>query len=671
MTTNFENSVGSISRESISYDLFKTLTTIDEEIEQSVEQITDRFKKSAFGKGQKSFDNWLKTRRSIIERIGKDFDENGRPKIPLSATTFNDLYKWTMTPVIRQCERMRNESIVVTFGVDLRDRPMRDAIKNHPELQQAIYKGLLDLQKRLFNRDEFIKVLSSPREGILDNDSINMICMNGNDARQLVDGVVYFDNGINSDKTNIDKIRETDGKVVNLYMYYKDDKYYKGNKNEKGMWFIEASGPWHKVTWLETSMMQAVYEAYLRWDLKKKYPHKTENEIYAHWLREALLRCAYSVEFTQMVQRKFPSMVTPALFTGRRTGGYMFLILQNLYFADNFDQFEKNKTLIGTTTFSLGTSSVDSYLYLDRIRGDIQDQSISLLNPAGTHAHELSMVCSILYPLLDNNVNGLPLSQIISHYMYYRLVWEKCKPTERGPMPMLPDTLGTPAFMFSASIVSVNNLPFLNLIQSARQDSGRLSDFKHIMKKFGYTGGCMASEVDNLFTLVNAAKMGYGSAGAGGFFGDSPKVWNEMMSNVSMAVKAVRVEYRVKDETEKKLLQNLHNFPHILIESDRVVGYPIKIGDAENLEHTDLKEGKLSVDNNLSETMIDQMKNWAEKRRTDSYLLMNQMNELPKPILEISSFFTGDKNDKSSGYVLDQITNNDFFSPHNTGFDKN
>jgi hypothetical protein len=60
-------------------------------------------------------------------------------------------------------------------------------------------------------------------------------------------------------------------------------------------------------------------------------------------------------------------------------------------------------------------------------------------------------------------------------------------------MPMLPDTLGTPAFLKAAASIWVHRMEngvcredqppvrLLSLLSSARQDSGSLADFKKVL----------------------------------------------------------------------------------------------------------------------------------------------------------------------------------------------
>ena len=175
-----------------------------------------------------------------------------------------------------------------------------------------------------------------------------------------------------------------------------------------------------------------------------------------------------------------------------------------------------------------------------------------IVPPVGTHAHELSMVFMSLFPKLDANEECVPFSQTLAHYMYYRLVHQG----RAGPMPMLPDTLGTAAFLKAAEACSVTpmlngdvkhdcaKVSLLSVISSARQDSGQLRAFKGRIGQYQlFKGSMMASEIDCQEDLVEAADEGYATFGAGGFMGDNEKVWNvtDVKFSASMAVKAVRV----------------------------------------------------------------------------------------------------------------------------------
>jgi hypothetical protein len=236
------------------------------------------------------------------------------------------------------------------------------------------------------------------------------------------------------------------------------------------------------------------------------------------------------------------------------------------------------------------------------------------------------MVTAGLYPMLDNRP-GKPYvtSQIIGHYLYKKYVWAKTG----GLMPMLPDTLGTPAFLRAASHYSVpisknsaELAPFLTAPVPApgilaRQDSGTLVQFNNNMKMAGYTGAAMASEIDDSRTLLEAAHNGYKYFGAGGFFGDAEKVWGKKVPSNSMAVKAIRLSYIVKPEED---LTN-YRFPYTKIdESTRtVIAYPVKTGDAAS--------GKLSIDKGAAE-MIDGIKAYAASVKAQPFPSSEQVEPL-------------------------------------------
>ena len=530
--------------------------------------------------GMKLFTEWMSKRGDDIQKnILSSFDENGVSLEPLSATTFSDLYKWTMMPVIRKLEAAKGE-ITVTFGIDLRESDMRQAMMDDRALVDQIHDALTSLTKRMFDPAIF-EAVNGIKGNILDSTTIEDICGTKASPRALVQEVkpLYttpFDTPPTPGQVTLYMYKKTcDESTCTPYTYEKD----KGNSKKKGtvseggqVYFIEAVGPWHKVTWLETSMMQCVYEAKLRYDLEKK-------TTYGKWLYGALLRCAKSVAYTRLVQKyqtegklgKTMTPILPALFTGRRTGGFAFILLQNLFFADHFEQYSPENLKI-TPHCALGTSSVDAWSILTK-------GGMKCRTPAGTNAHELRMVTQILYPEIDTLASNLPLTQVLVDLLYQREVQSKTG----GPMPTLPDTLGTRAYLKAATYIKgKDGKPFLTQITSARQDSGELRVFIDNMNEFGYgfpAKSIMASEIDTSKTLLEAAELGYQHFGAGGFFGDSEKVWSinpEAPSN-SMAVKAVRVSYK----------EIPGGFPFIL----NGVGYPVKLGDAS---------GKMSLDKNLN-----------------------------------------------------------------------
>ena len=316
-----------------------------------------------------------------------------------------------------------------------------------------------------------------------------------------------------------------------------------------------------------------LYETGLRYKLKN------QKKSYAKWLSEALIRCRKTISQIGTITRFSDNKIKGALFTGRRTGGYAFLLLQNLLVSQEYGD-------------CIGTSSVDAWYDLTKMKANFK------LNPVGTHAHELSMVTSALFPELDENSLNLPLTQLLGHYLYYK------QSNNSQPIPMLPDTLGTAAFMKAGNIIQVNGKRFLEIILNARQDSGKLEDFVKVMAKYDFWNPVMASEIDEPATLEKAWNMTYKDAlgencpekeesnfpyktfGAGGFFGDSEKAYNKTKDSISMAVKAIRV---YKDYKASRV-------------------FPVKLGDGT---------GKLSINVTLNEDSLKKAENRAQKIKNE------------------------------------------------------
>lgn len=481
---------------------------------------------------------WIRNNGDDVENILTLFKPDGSSIKPLSATVFNDYYKWSMMPVIRAMEKselLDNKPIHVTFGVNIRNAEYREKLFNDSELSDAVLENLKKLKDRKFDRELFEKIINE--KGLrIDNETIDLICGIEGSPRSLIDDVIdkkYEPTEANKDKVIISFFQGPDEKLGKEKNKAIQNKKNNANKLPTERWYIEATGPWHKITWLETTMMQCVYQTLLEHKLKEN------KKKYAEWLFDAMLRCCASVDsIVELVPPNSSKMFLGALFTGRRTGGYAFMLLQNLFVNDNYAK-------------CIGTSSVNSWYDISRIRKSKINAILKntnpvpryVLSPAGTHAHELSMVISTLIPDIDK---GYPLTQIVGHYLYY------ITSPDGSPFPILPDTLGTKAFMRIANLISVKDKtskakqPFLSIVNSARQDSGTMAGFAEILKEKGgnypFVNNIMASEIENKGDLETAfGHPQYKTFGAGGFFGDSESAWNGNKENISMAVKAVRV----------------------------------------------------------------------------------------------------------------------------------
>lgn len=459
----------------------------------------------------------------------------------ITATTHNDYYKLTMAPVISWTENVTNGIVYVYFGADIREILLaQQLLKNHNGIRDDVIDALNNMAIRRFNPDIVEKaVAGKPIQGFWEENS-DMLLGTAESPKTLArtcrpaganpedfhgSTVIY--------NRQITPADVADGGVA-LAVYVGPNAKCAIDPIQPPMKvYIEAMGPWGRVSFLETTMMQTVYAVALRHHLRE------EKKSYGQWLYEAMFRCHLSMRHTQI---ECPNM-SGALFSGRRTGHHVLTILQVLYLS----RFQTGEGGIGKC---IGTSSVDAwYTLVHRLRFS------GIVPPAGTHAHELSMVFASLFPQLDQL--GAPFSQALSHWLYYTLV-HKGHPV---PMPMLPDTLGTPACLIALASCWVQKMEkgaqtgepvrLLSVMSSARQDSGELNDFKALMGlyKSSQEGlmdpslGMMASEIDDKGSMKTAHSLGYKTYGTGGYMGDSEKAWltTGCKFSASMAVKAVRV----------------------------------------------------------------------------------------------------------------------------------
>lgn len=480
------------------------------------------------------------------------FDESSKSDFS-SATIGNDYYKLSMAPVLQAGQDLAKGSVVVTFAAEIRDEALAERLlKNVGGIQNDVIQALDALKSRSFNHDVVLASVQGKPVETFWRQNIDRICgpsqspdtliraqrSAGSSATDFYDGTLIYNRALRPEDV-------ADGQVaICVYMDgdSKSSPHSACSEFRSEKLHIEATGVWSKVTFLETPMMQTVYQVALVHHLRKR------GVTVGRWLYESLFRCHLSIN---LAKTSCPSM-KGALFAGRRTGHHVFTLLQSWYTS----RFYPN---------CIGTSSMDAWHTLSR-----KLALPKIVPPVGTHAHELSMVFMSLFPEIDNNEERIPFSQALAHCMYYQLVHQGY-PT---PMPMLPDTLGTKAFLKAAEACKVTpmlngelqtgcaKVSLLSLINSARQDSGQLDAFKSALAMYPFKGSMMASEIDTKEDLVEAARQGYATFGAGGFMGDSEKVWNVNADrfSASMAVKAVRV----------------------FVDGIRTAVQPVKLGDSAN-----------------------------------------------------------------------------------------
>ena len=461
---------------------------------------------------------------TIDPETGKIVNADGTQ---LSATTYNDFYKLSMMPSIHQ-QQLSSEGIAIaTFGLDVRDAELHKTLAEGKDgIIGDVVQALDALKHRLFDYNVIMAtVAGKPIEDFFKSDAAKAIFFNEDGSpRTLISAEVPAGAPVYSG-TCIYNCKITPQMLapgqVSIAVFMAPDA-----KTRETRLHIEATGPWSKVSFLETTMMQAVYQVALQKHLKER------GCSFGQWLYEALFRFYLSTTFAGTNC----SEMTGFLFAGRRTGHFLLLLLQALLAK----RIPNSKIA--------GTSSFDAWYILTKMRFP------NVIPPVGTHAHEIQMGAQALFAKFDlrpANPEFLPLSACISTYLYY-LTAHKGGP---GPMPMLPDTLGTESFCKAAAAFMVHPMKdgqldttqwvsLLSLITSARQDSGKLDAFVQILEKYGCKCSLFASEIDEIKTLLEARDIGYKFFGAGGAMGDSEKVWNvtgEKAFSASMAVKIIRM----------------------------------------------------------------------------------------------------------------------------------
>jgi nicotinic acid phosphoribosyltransferase len=492
---------------------------------QTREMMTEREKFHKFIEENMVDISRLMDQFTIHPKTGKIVNADGTE---LSATTYNDYYKLSMLMTIYLQQKTKNCVGITTFGLDIRDAGLRKMLAEDKDgIVREVVEALDALKHRRFDYKLILAtVAGKPFEDFFKSDDAKAIFFNADGTpRTLISAEVPAGASVHPGtciyNCPLNPAMMSPGQV-SIAVFMAPDA-----KTGEVRLHIEATGEWSKDSFLETTMMQAVYQVALQKHLKKR------GCTFGQWLYEALFRFYLSTTFAGT---NCPEM-TGFLFAGRRTGHFLLLLLQALL----------AKRIPGSKI--AGTSSFDAWYVLTTKMG-----FQNIIPPVGTHAHEIQMGAQALFANFDlspANPEFLPLSACISTLLYLYTA-HKGGP---GPMPMLPDTLGTESFCKAAAAFMVHPIKdgqldttqwvsLLSLITSARQDSGKLEAFVEIMKKYGCKCGLFASEIDELKTFLEASALGYKFFGAGGALGDSEKVWNvtgEKAFSASMAVKIIRM----------------------------------------------------------------------------------------------------------------------------------
>jgi nicotinic acid phosphoribosyltransferase len=467
-------------------------------------------------------------------------DDNGL----INAFFANDLYKLSMAPVIHHVT-LDNGGCVVQFKVDLRTYSTFNEVlkkeyvtKSSSTFETDLVDALDKLKEREFDRDTFDDLVNVPY-----NQDANPPVAKWKDNRQFLYPIKDRNLTATTRKEIMDHYNNISGAVLSDNDFHtgtcilkcipvpKDPKaacpvalsvfFVPGDESPD----IRATGFWPWCSWLETPLMQTAYEVMHRYYLKEILPKvdKSRKNTYGAWMAESLFRTFTGISFLQKSKDPSKEPIKVALFSGRRTGGALFNLLQ-VYLWDKFD---KPGTPLGGGR-NLGTSSFWALQTLGGLGFPCQ------ILPSGTHAHELSMTLNVLYgDKLDRYDRGFVGSQILGHLLY------KYLSAGNTATPMLTDTVGTRSFLETAIQLKDGDKAALCSFVSARQDSGTLEEYKQLMEYYAVTiANCkmpslMASEIDERNQdFKKAMDLHYKLAGVGGALGDSEKIDHEMVLDI-------------------------------------------------------------------------------------------------------------------------------------------
>jgi nicotinic acid phosphoribosyltransferase len=394
----------------------------------------------------------------------------------MDSTMANDFYKWTMALTFSSIVEKHGPQMV-KFLVDFRTPRVSQMVMKSPELQQKIRNALSSLASRPHDK---ATLTSIPNPKV--REFFESMC----DLPDTLADPLIRDRTVNLSEMG------PDSKPV-IAFYIGSDCY--GNVGP----IIEICGRHEYASWLETSVLQVLFEITRREDNLARGISEVDS------LFESLYRTHLSMIATDA---KPASLETVIYMAGRRTQGPLFLLLANLYLDQLSVKFK-------------GTSSVWAW----NILTNVLRIQLKKFVPMGTHAHELSM-------LLGGMGFG-KYGQLVGHYLY----WLNHIYGTKAPFLALPDTFGTKCFLEVGKRIYVKLpdgqiVPFLSLIKGFRQDSGSISEFVELVRSVIPEAEVLASEIQSLADLEEAVRAGCFALGKGGFCGDSEKAFEKILREV-------------------------------------------------------------------------------------------------------------------------------------------
>ena len=394
----------------------------------------------------------------------------------IDSTMANDFYKWTMALEFNQIKQKHGPQMV-KFLVDFRTKRVSEIVMKSPELQQKIRNALSSLASRPHD----LETLSS-----ITNPKVRAFFQSMCDLPDTLADPLIRDRTV-----DLSQMSPESKPVISFYIG--PDCY--GNVGP----ILEICGRHEYASWLETSVLQALFEIIRREDNQARGISEVD----------ALFESLYRTHLSMIATDGKPSSLETVIYmAGRRTQGPLFLLLANLYLDQLSVKFK-------------GTSSVWAW----NILTNVLRIPLKKFVPMGTHAHELSM-------LLGGMGFG-KYGQIVGHLGYFLTHIYGTS----VPFLALPDTFGTKCFLEVGKRIFVKlpngqEVPFLSLIKGFRQDSGSISEFVELVRSVIPDAKVLASEIGSLADLEEAVRAGCFALGKGGFCGDSEKAFEEFFREI-------------------------------------------------------------------------------------------------------------------------------------------
>ena len=514
----------------------------DQKQEQPLTQAVKELLRKLCVTRQQKIQELLTEKKLSFEDLEKIYNET-----MYDGLTANDFYKIVMGPVLWQFKFLN------TFTADIRDIPSQEEIQNEKStVIPKLVAALEQLKHRRIAKEQVLHCAAANPK------LVEFYSRVGDQLfEHLLVSEIIVGRGPNEED---DEILRKEMKTF-VYVYYGFNA-----KTKRNEWIIQSRGMCAKNSWVETPLMQIIYQTFLE-------HYCEQNNITKE---QYIAKCIVSEIITIMILNK-KTTCKYALFAGRRSCFLQFLILQNYIFFKLMDH-EK----------IIGSSSMWAIMSLREIGFDIPYPWV------GTIAHEMFMMAQAAFEDYDNNEENVSYSQAIVLYMYMVLVHK-----EGTPFPCLPDTLGSRTCFraLQAVMITVTNedgstteKSLLEYVDMLRKDSGKMKDFQDLISQYEELSNAkiMNSEIETILEAILSNEAGIMIFGAGGVFGQT-QIPDELLIEEERIILGLNARLKMAVKVTEVTISK---------EKAKVSVYPVKTGDGTDT-------GKLSIHPNITPEIFD------------------------------------------------------------------